>query len=76
MNLVLLEVTISQWNDGQLPWRLDLKEFRGKVSFCMEWAYTRLIKGMVLEEKQRCVMNNIVEGWFLNFYYPAIGVCR
>ena len=31
----------------------------------MEWAYTRLIKGMVLEEKQRCVMNNIVEGWYL-----------
>ena len=49
----------------QLPWKLDLKEFRGKVSFCMEWAYTRLIKGVVLEEKQRCVMNNIVEGWYL-----------
>ena len=31
----------------------------------MEWAYTRLIKGMVLEEKQRCVMNNIVEDWYL-----------
>ena len=31
----------------------------------MEWAYTRLIKGVVLEEKQRCVMNNIVEGWYL-----------
>ena len=60
MNLVLLEVTISQWNDGQLPWRLDLKEFRGKVSFCMEWAYARLIRGMVLEEKQRWVMNSII----------------
>ena len=60
LDLVLLEVTISQWNDGQLPWRLDLKEFRGKVSFCMEWAYARLIKGMVLEEKQRWVMNSII----------------
>ena len=60
MNLVLLEVTISQWNDGQLPWRLDLKEFRGKVSFCMEWTYARLIKGMVLEEKQMWVMNSII----------------
>ena len=60
MNLVLLGVTISQWNDSQLPWRLDLKEFRGKVSFYIEWTYTRLIKGMVLEEKQRWVMNNII----------------
>ena len=31
----------------------------------MEWAYTRLMKGMVLEEKHGCVMNNIVEGWYL-----------
>ena len=35
---------------------------------CMEWAHTRLIKGMVLEEKQRCVMNNFVEGWYLLFF--------
>ena len=50
--LVLLRVTISQWNDSQLPWRLDLKEFRGMVSFCIEWTYARFIKGRVLEEKQ------------------------